>query len=124
MLNKIEKAWQNWIKTAFEFKAINNNEVQVLTPFTDTFGDGILFNVRQDGNNYTLTDNGYLLWNLEINGIDVNKLQVSIDKILKQFGFTRANNDEILRKNVKMEKLPQAMMDFVELILQLSYLSR
>lgn len=124
MLNKIEKAWQNWIKTAFEFKAINNNEVQVLTPFTDTFGDGILFNVRQDGNNYTLTDNGYLLWNLEINGIDVNKLQVSIDKILKQFGFTRANNDEILRKNVKMGKLPQAMMDFVELILQLSYLSR
>lgn len=124
MLNKIEKAWQNWIKTAFEFKAINDNEVQVLTPFTDTFGDGILFNVRQDGNNYTLTDNGYLLWNLEINGIDVNKLQASIDKILKQFGFTRTNNDEILRKNVKMGKLPQAMMDFVELILQLSYLSR
>lgn len=124
MLSKIEKAWQNWIKTAFEFKGINNNEVQVLTPFTDAFSDGILFNVRQDGNNYTLTDNGYLLWNLEINGIDVNKLQVSIDKILKQFGFTRANNDEILRKNVKMEKLPQAMMDFVELILQLSYLSR
>lgn len=124
MLNKIEKAWQNWIKTAFEFKAINDNEVQVLTPFTDAFGDEILFNVRQDGNNYTLTDNGYLLWNLEINGIDVGKLQASIDKILKQFGFTRTNNDEILRKNVKMGKLPQAMMDFVELILQLSYLSR
>ena len=124
MLNKIEKAWQNWIKTAFEFKAINDNEVQVLTPYTDAFGDGILFNVRQDGNNYTLTDNVYLLWNLEINGIDVGKLQASIDKILKQFGFTRTNNDEILRKNVKMEKLPHAMMDFVELILQLSYLSR
>lgn len=124
MLNKIEKAWQNWIKTAFEFKAINDNEVQVLTPFIDAFSDGILFNVRQDGNNYTLTDNGYLLWNLEINGIDVGKLQASIDKILKQFGFTRTNNDEILRKNVKMEKLPHAMMDFVELILQLGYLSR
>ena len=124
MLNKIEKAWQNWIKTAFEFKAINDNEVQVLTPFTDAFGDGILFNVRQDGNNYTLTDNGYLLWNLEINGIDVGKLQALIDKILKQFGFIRTNNDEILRKNVKMGKLPQAMMDFVELILKLSYLSR
>lgn len=124
MLNEIEKAWQNWIKTAFEFKAINNNEVQVLTPFVDAFDDGILFNVRRDGNNYILTDNGYLLWNLEINGIDVGKLQASIDKILKQFGFTRTDNDEILRKNVKMEKLPQAMMDFVELILQLSYLSR
>src|SRR5690625_3011826 len=102
MLNKIEKAWQNWIKTAFEFKAINDNEVQVLTPFTDAFGDGILFNAKQDGNNYTLTDNGYILWNLEINGIDVGKLQVSIEKILKQIGFTRTNNDEILRKNVKM----------------------
>lgn len=124
MLNKIEKAWQNWIKTAFEFKAINDNEIQVLTPFTDAFGDGILFNVRQDGNDYTLTDNGYLLWNLGINGMDVGKLQALIDKILKQFGFTRTNNDEILRKNVKMEKLPQAMMEFVELILQLSYLSR
>ena len=124
MLNEIEKAWQNWIKTAFEFKAINDNEVQVLTLFADAFSDGILFNVRQDGDNYTLTDNGYLLWNLEINGIDVGKLQASIDKILKQFGFTRANNDEILRKNVKMGKLPQAMMDFVELILKLSYLSR
>lgn len=124
MLNKIEKVWQNWIKTAFEFKAINDNEVQVLTPFVDAFDDGILFNVRQDGNNYTLTDNGYLLWNLEINGMDVGKLQALIDKILKQFGFTRTNNDEILRKNVKMGKLPQAMMEFVELILKLSYLSR
>lgn len=124
MLDEIEKAWQNWIKTAFEFKAINDNEVQVLTPFTDAFGDGILFNVKQDGDSFTLTDNGYLLWNLEISGIDVGKSQVSIDKILKQFGFTRTNNDEILRKNVKMGKLPQAMMDFVELILQLSYLSR
>lgn len=37
MLTKIEKAWQNWIKTAFEFKAINDNEVQVLTPFADAF---------------------------------------------------------------------------------------
>ena len=123
MLNEIEKAWQNWIKTAFEFKAINDNEVQVLTPFTDAFSDGILFNVRQDGDSFTLTDNGYLLWNLEISGINVSKLQASIDKILKQFGFTRTNNDEILRKNVKMGKLPQAMMEFVELILQLSYLS-
>lgn len=124
MLSKIEKAWQNWITTAFEFKAINNNEVQVLTPFTDAFSDGILFNVRQDGDNYTLTDNGYLLWNLEINGIDVGKLQALIDKILKQFGFIRTNNGEILRKNVKMGKLPQAMMEFVELILKLSYLLR
>ena len=124
MLDEIEKAWQNWLKTTFEFKDINDKEVQVLTPFTDAFGDGILFNVRQDGDSFTLTDNGYLLWNLEINGIDVGKLQVLIDKILKQLGFTRTNNDEILRKNVKMGKLPQAMMDFVELILQLSYLLR
>lgn len=124
MLNEIEKAWQNWLKTTFEFKDINDKEVQVLTPFTDAFGDGILFNVRQDVNNYTLTDNGYLLWNLKINGIDVDKSQASIDKILKQFGFIRTNNDEILRKNVTMGKLPQAMMEFVELILKLSYLSR
>lgn len=124
MLNEIEKTWQNWIKTAFEFKAINDNEVQVLTPFTDAFSDGILFNVRQDGDSFTLTDNGYLLWNLEINGIDVGKLQALIDKILKQFGFIRTNNDEILRKNVTMGKLPQTMMEFVELILKLSYLSR
>lgn len=123
MLDEIKKAWQNWLKTTFEFKDINDKEVQVLTPFTDAFGDGILFNVKQDGDSFTLTDNGYLLWNLEINGIDVGKLQALMDKILKQFGFTRANNDEILRKNVKMEKLPQAMMEFVELILQLSYLS-
>lgn len=124
MLDEIEKAWQNWLKTTFEFKDINDKEVQVLTPFTDAFGDGILFNVKQDGDSFTLTDNGYLLWNLEINRIDVGKLQALIDKILKQFCFTRTNNDEILRKNVKMEKLPQAMMEFVELILKLSYLSR
>ena len=124
MLDEIEKAWQNWLKTTFEFKGINDKEVQILTPFTDTFGDGILFNVKQDGDSFTLTDNGYLLWNLDISGIDVGKSQASIDKILKQFGFTRTNNGEILRKNVKMGKLPQAMMDFVELILQLSYLSR
>lgn len=124
MLNEIEKVWQNWLKTTFEFKDINDKEVQVLTPFTDAFSDGILFNVRQDGDSFTLTDNGYLLWNLEINGIDVGKLQALIDKILKQFGFIRTNNDEILRKNVTMGKLPQTMMEFVELILKLSYLSR
>ena len=73
-LGKIQSQWTQWIKNEVEFKAIDNHDIQVLTTFTDYFGDGILFNIIENqNNNFTLTDKGHTLWNMEMNGIDLTK---------------------------------------------------
>ena len=47
-LGKIQSQWTQWIKNEVEFKAIDNHDIQVLTTFTDYFGDGILFNIIEN----------------------------------------------------------------------------
>ena len=123
-LGKIQSQWTQWIKNEVEFKAIDNHDIQVLTTFTDYFGDGILFNIIENqNNNFTLTDKGYTLWNMEMNGIDLTKKNTTRYKLLiwylKSFDFTLLNG-RIIKENVKLNNLSQSIIDFIQLLLRIS----
>lgn len=124
ILDKIQSQWTQWIKDEVEFKAIDNHDIQVLTQFTDYFGDGILFNIiEKSEDNFTLTDKGYTLWNMEMNGIDLNKKNTTRYRLfnwyLKSFDFN-VTNSHINKENVKLRDLSQAIIDFVQLLLRIS----
>jgi len=124
-LNLINTKWTNWISKQTEFKRINNNTIQVLTSFTDAFDDGILFNIISDGNaTYSVTDNGYTIWNLETNGINVSKKGSNRNRILnsivKPYKFSVAPNKAIEKKKLKLDDLPQAITDFVQILINVS----
>ncbi len=103
-LELIKQQWNMFLSKNTKFKIITENDIQVLTSFIDYFGDGILFNILEVGNNnFTLTDKGYTLWNMSMNNIDLTKKKTTRYKLLqwylKSFGFC-LNNGVIQKTDV------------------------
>ncbi|MCC4371073.1 DUF1828 domain-containing protein [Limosilactobacillus reuteri] len=124
-LNLITTKWNNWISKQTDFRRINSRTIQVLTSFTDAFGDGILFNIiSSDNNTYSVTDNGYTIWNLETNGINVSKKNSNRNRILtsivKPYNFSISSNKAIEKKKLSIDELPQAITDFVQVLINVS----
>lgn len=124
-LNKIHSQWTNWLENEAKFKIIDSNDIQVLTSFTDYFGDGILFNIIENGNdNFTLTDKGYSVWNMEMNGINLLKKNTTRFKLfnwyLKSFDFKLSESNRIYKDKIQLNNLSQSIMDFIQLLLRVS----
>lgn len=127
VLTKIKSSWNQWIKNSVEFCAISENDIQVITSFTDYFDDGILFDIISKPNGtFVLTDKGYTLWNMEVNGIDLTKKGSTRYKLfhwyLKSFNGTVSNN-HIQKDDIKLSNLSQAISDFIQLLLRVSDLA-
>lgn len=126
VLSKIESQWTQWIKNEVDFKVIGDHDIQVLTSFVDYFGDGILFNIIENSDNYfTLTDKGYTLWNMEMHGIDLTKKNTTRYKLfswyLKSFDFKLdPSTNRIYKSNLKLNNLSQGIMDFIQLLFRIS----
>lgn len=124
-LQLITTQWTNWVSKQTEFKRISNNTIQVLTSFTDAFDDGIVFNIiSKDDKTYSVTDNGYTIWNLETNGINVSKKGSNRNRILNSivapYKFSITNNKAIEKNNLSLSDLPQAITDFVQVLINVS----
>ncbi len=125
VLDKIQSQWTQWVKNEVEFKLIDKHDIQVLTAFTDYFGDGILFNIIDNiDDTFTLTDKGYTCWNMEMNGIELSKKGTTRNKLfnwyLKSFDFVLTSNNVIQKNNVKQNDLSQSILDFIQLLLRIS----
>lgn len=124
-LNLISSQWTNWVSKQTEFKRIDNNTIQVLTSFTDAFDDGILFNiVSNDSGLYSVTDNGYTIWNLETNGINVSKNGSNrnriLNSIIKPYNFSISANKAIEKNSIQLKDLSQTITDFVQILINVS----
>lgn len=124
-LRMITSQWSDWVLKQTEFKRIDNKTIQVLTSFVDAFGDGILFTIiSNDDGTYTVTDNGYSIWNLEVNGINVSNKKSNRYRILystvKPYDFKITDNKVILKSAIKIDNLPQAITDFIQILINVS----
>lgn len=123
-LDLIKLQWTQWVEQGIKFKVLNDYNIQVLTSFTDYFGDGIIFNISIDGDNaFSLTDNGYNLWNMKMNGIDLSKKGTTRYRLLQWYlkYFNFSINDQVIHKDdVKLNNLSQSMLDFIQLLLRIS----
>lgn len=127
VLTKIKSSWNQWIKNSVEFYAISENDIQVITPFTDYFDDGISFDIISKPNGtFVLTDKGYTLWNMEVKGIDLTKKGSTRYKLfhwyLKSFNSSVSNN-HIQKDDIKLSSLSQAISDYIQLLLRVSDLA-
>ena len=124
-LKLITTKWTDWISKQTEFERIDNKTIQVLTSFTDAFGDGILFTIisNADGT-YTVTDNGYTIWNLETNGINVSKKGSNRNRILNSivnpYRFSVSTNKNIKKEALNIDELPQTITDFLQVLINVS----
>ncbi|MCI3029504.1 DUF1828 domain-containing protein [Desemzia sp. C1] len=116
----------DWVKNNHQFQDVNNNTIEVQTPFLDNFGDNISLIVIKDGSNFKITDEGYTIWNLKSNGIDLMKNTTLRNQLMHSIiDFDSANlstNNEIIK--VSDEKnLSQSIHEMTQTLLRLSDLS-
>lgn len=63
--------YTNWIKSQSVQRAINTY-TEITTPFLDAHNDELRFYVRKEGNDYFFTDDGYILADLEMSGMNIS----------------------------------------------------
>lgn len=120
-VKQIKLDYFNYITENTKFIESKSNSLEVVTPFIDSFGDGISFVIIQNNHHYTLTDQGFTIWNLQNDGINLmekssNHYQ-TLQSYLNYFGFSLVN--ENIQKDIDENNLPQAIHDMTHLLIHL-----
>ena len=120
-LQRIKLDYFNYITEYTKFIESKSNSFEVVTPFIDSFGDGISFVIVQQNNRFTVTDQGFTIWNLKNHGLDLMEKRSSRHQILPSylnyFGFSLVN--ENIQTDVDENNLPQAIHDMTQLLIHL-----
>ena len=120
----IKDSYIEYIKENTHVNLLEGDSQEVITPFVNTYGDGISFTIKYDGKYYILTDDGFTLWDLQLNGIDLtkkNKRHHLLKSILNYNGL-ELMSDEIIKKT-KKHNLGQAIHDMTQVLLNVYDLS-
>lgn len=120
-MQQIKSDYFNFISENTKFIESKSNSLEVVTPFIDSFGDGISFVIVQQDNRFTVTDQGFTIWNLKNHGLDLKGKHFDYHKklqsYLKYFGFLLVK--ENIQKDVDENNLPQAIHDMTQLLIHL-----
>ena len=105
-----------WIKDNTVETKQDNGWTEVATPFMDRHNDGLIIYVKEDADNITISDDGYIIGDMEMSGLDVNKRMKTIENFMRGYGVHVSDNKELQVKAtlqnypVKQHLLLQAMM--------------
>ncbi|MFO8009475.1 MAG: DUF1829 domain-containing protein [Dehalococcoidia bacterium] len=114
--NLIEE-YVNWLRQGLSVENLDN-ACELTTPFLDRHNDHIQVYAQKNGNQILLTDDGYILSDLEATGLDINtpKRKTVIESILNGVGVRCDNRNQLFVEaspnNVgqKLHYLIQAML--------------
>lgn len=123
-IQRIADEWFNFIKANSKVSLLANESIRLSTPFTDSFGDGIVINLKATtGEKYLVSDQGYTIWNLMANGIDVMKKNSNryriLQSLIKPFSF-QLDEKHALFKIVERPYLAQTINDFAQVLINVS----
>ena len=120
-INKLMEDYLHWLKSRTILKKINNDWVEIETPYIDRHNDYLSIYVRRKNDYFEITDGGYIINDLKISGCSFTKQR---NKMLLQtlsgFGvnlekehiITHASADDF---PVKKHSLIQAMLSINDL---------
>ncbi len=111
----MEQYW-SWLKEQTEFRQIGE-WIEITTPYVDRHNDYLQIYVGKFGDNWVLTDDGYIIRDLEISGCELKskKRQDFLKIILNGFGVRLEEDSLIVHCNnqnfpIKKHNLLQAMI--------------
>lgn len=108
-----------------EVEDLFNNHVEITTPFIDRHNDCIQLYVRKDKDNYILTDDGYILSDLQNCGINLSEHRRQILE-LELAGLNVVNVNNQLQTITNKENFPVSFNNLIQACISannLSYLS-
>ena len=110
-------AYAKWLKDKTQIRQIKNAWVEITTPHLDRHNDYLQIYAKKENDGYILTDDGYILNDLEMSGcsLDSPKRQEILNMTLAGFGVQRTKNTlqvEATTSNFSLKKhsLMQAML--------------
>lgn len=91
-------AYVNWIKDNIIMRELDQDVIEITTPFLDRHNDYLQIYVIKEKVGYRLTDDGYIISDLLMSGIDVKsspKRRQLLDLILNGYGVKLSADDEL-----------------------------
>ncbi len=82
------KQYFDWLKDKTLLKTINEEWMEITTPYLDRHNDCLQIYLRKDGANFLMSDDGYIISDLMISGCDLStpRRKALLITILNSFG--------------------------------------
>jgi hypothetical protein len=111
------QSYLEWLRAKTSVRELQQGVCEITTPFLDRHNDRLqIYVVPKDGG-YTLTDDGYVLGDLEASGCPVNTQQRRqlLDTILRGFGVRE--EDGVLMTEASLDAFPQKKHALIQAML-------
>lgn len=107
---ELSKVYYEWLKEEINFSTIENNIIRIDTPFYNRHNDSIiLYAILEDEKRIKLTDGGYTLDDLEVEGISITRSKKRRDILLSQlssYGVSFEEGSNFLYVDSAIERFP------------------
>ena len=127
MTEQLIEEYYKWLKDKTTWKELNNDWVEITTPYLDRHNDYIQIYLKQEGAEYKLTDDSYTIDDLEQSGCssDTEQRQKFLEVTLNGFGVQQNKNELFVKTN--QQKFALNMHNLIQAILAVNdifYLAR
>lgn len=116
-INKLTNDYLHWLKDNTSLRRLENDWVEITTPYLDRHNDCLQIYVRKKNDTYELTDFGYIINDLELSGCSITaKREELLKKTLAGFGVELRDKTRLVinasKDNFPLKKhnLLQAML--------------
>lgn len=97
-MNDLINAYLKWLKNNIAVRELDQGATEITTPFLDNHNDFIQIYAIKENNGLTLTDDGYIINDLLMTGVNIKssqKRQELLKVILNAYGVKLSNHDEL-----------------------------
>lgn len=81
-VEQISQEYFNWVKNSNQFTK-HKDAIEINTPSVDSFGDNISLILKPEGDKIRISDDAYVIWNLEAHGLNITKKKSKRNNLLK-----------------------------------------
>src|SRR5690625_2887570 len=81
-VEQISQEYLKWVKNSNKFTK-HKDIIEINTPSVDSFGDNISLILKAEGDKIRISDDAYLVWNLEAHGLNITKKKSKRNNLLR-----------------------------------------
>jgi len=119
-IEKLLTDYRAWLKEKTALRELNGEWVEITTPYLDRHNDSLQIYARQQNSGYLLTDDGYIIHDLESSGCTLNteKRRDLLKMTLNGFGVKL--NGEVLEIHASAENFALRKHNLIQAMLALN----
>lgn len=112
-----------WLKDNSFGERISHNTMEITAPYLDRHNDFMQIYIIEENDGYTLTDDGFIISDLEQSGLTFNtpKRNQELKLILNRFGVKMSSTNALTVKCQKQDYPKKSMLCFKPCFLQMIY---